>query len=433
VRPDAAAPTDGQLLSSFIDQKDEAAFAALVERHGRMVMGVCLRGAGHHHDAEDAFQATFLVLARKAASVRPRDGVANWLHGVALRTARNAKAMTEKRRGREAQMLPLPESPAPQHDQWSDLQPILDRELNGLPEAYRLAILLCDIEGKSIKEATQQLGCPQGTLAGRLVRGRKLLAKRLTRRGVTLSGPVIAVLIASNDASAAVPTFLMNRAVAAATLSVAGQATELVSAKVSALVKQALTAMLLTKLKSAAVIFMLTSLIGVGGWQIFLHDAAAQIDNPQKQADENNRAPEAPESQSPKKETVKLQGLWQMESMEGNGMKVSPEDFAAVDHEQIRVRIVGDQWITKNGDGKEQKQTFRVDETKTPRTIVIKALDGRFDQLGVYQLEKDQLKVCLCGEEKQVRPMDFVTRKGSAALLIVYKRVVQKEPGKGGP
>src|SRR6201997_4108975 len=113
LRQDAAGRTDGQLLGSFINQKNEAAFEALVRRHGPMVFGVCLRILRNHHDAEDAFQATFLVLARKASSVRPRERVANWLHGVALRTAMKAKTMTAKRRGREKQVTEMPEPERP--------------------------------------------------------------------------------------------------------------------------------------------------------------------------------------------------------------------------------------------------------------------------------------------------------------------------------
>src|SRR5437763_13448754 len=115
-RQDGTGWTDGQLLASFIEQKDEAAFGALVQRHGPMVFGVCRRVVGNHHDAEDAFQATILVLARKASSVRPREKVANWLHGVALRTALKAKVMTAKRRGREKQVTEMPEPEAAQQD-----------------------------------------------------------------------------------------------------------------------------------------------------------------------------------------------------------------------------------------------------------------------------------------------------------------------------
>src|SRR5262245_4211721 len=225
VRQDTASRTDGQLLASFIDQKDETAFEGLVRRHGPLIFGVCRRVIGNHHDAEDAFQTTFLVLARKASSVKPRERLANWLHGVALRTAMKAKAMTAKRRRREKQVTEMPEPEATQQDQWRDLQPLLDQELDGLPENYRLPILLCDLEGKTIKDAAQQLGWPQGTVAGRLARGRKLLAKRLANRGVVLSAGSLAAVVSQNVASAGVPTSLLCSTVKAATMIAAGQAT----------------------------------------------------------------------------------------------------------------------------------------------------------------------------------------------------------------
>jgi RNA polymerase sigma factor (sigma-70 family) len=261
-RLDGAGWTDGQLLASFIEQKDEAAFEALVRRHGPMVFGVCRRVVGNHHDAEDAFQAAFLVLARKAPCVRPRERVANWLHGVALRTALKAKAMAAKRRGREQQVTAMPEPEAAQQDQWSDLQRLLDQELNGLPEKCRLPILLCHLEGKAIKEAAQQLGWPQGTLAGRLARGRRLLAKRLANRGVVLSAGSLAAVISQNAASAAVPTSLMKTTIKAATLLAAGQATVagVVPVKVAALMEGALKGMMLTKLKTATVGLLLVAL-----------------------------------------------------------------------------------------------------------------------------------------------------------------------------
>jgi RNA polymerase sigma factor (sigma-70 family) len=254
LRQDAAGRTDGQLLASFIDQKNEAAFEALVHRHGSMVFGVCRRIVGNHHDAEDAFQATFLVLARKAWSIRPRERVANWLHGVALRTAMKAKTMTTKRRGREKQATEMPEPEAAQQDQWRDLQPLLDQELNGLPENYRLPILLCDLEGKTIKDAAQQLGWPQGTLAGRLARGRKLLAKWLANRGVMLPAGSLAAVVSQKMASAGVPTSLMISTVKTATLIAAGQATVagVVPAKVAALTEGVMKSMMLTKLKIMA-------------------------------------------------------------------------------------------------------------------------------------------------------------------------------------
>jgi RNA polymerase sigma factor (sigma-70 family) len=264
--------TDGQLLAFFIDKMEEAAFEALVHRHGPMVFGVCRRVAGNHHDAEDAFQATFLVLARKAASIRPRERVANWLHGVTLRTALKAKTMTAKRRVRERQVTEMPESEAAPQDEWCELQPLLDQELNSLPENYRLAIVLCDLEGKTIKAATQQLGWAQGTLATRLARGRKLLARRLTNRGVVLSVGALAAVVSQKVASAGVPTSLVSSTVKAATVMAAGPAAVagMVPAKVTVLVEGVMRAMSLSKFKTALVLLIVSCVLGWGrrvAWQ----------------------------------------------------------------------------------------------------------------------------------------------------------------------
>src|SRR5260370_41867319 len=136
-----------------------------------------------------------------------------------------ARTMAAKRRAWAKQATQFPEPEASQQDQWPELQPLIDQELNGLPENYRLPILLCDLAGKSIKDAAQQLGWPQGTLAGRLARGRRLLAKRLANRGVVLSAGSLAAVVSQHAASAAVPTLLMKSTVKAAAMIAAGQAT----------------------------------------------------------------------------------------------------------------------------------------------------------------------------------------------------------------
>ncbi len=141
---DARQATDGDLVGQFVERQDDAAFATLVQRHSAMVWGVCRRVIGNHHDAEDAFQATFLVLARKAASIRPRDLVANWLHGVAHRTALKARSMTAKRQVREKQVKDMPEPVAGAQASWAEFEAIIDPELTALPEKYRIALLLCD-------------------------------------------------------------------------------------------------------------------------------------------------------------------------------------------------------------------------------------------------------------------------------------------------
>src|SRR5262245_11158674 len=160
---DGASLTDAQLLACFIEERNEAAVAALVKRHGPMVWGVCRRLLSNHHDAEDAFQATFLVLVRRAASVWPREMIASWLYGVARQTALKARATAAKRRGREAQVQAMPE-PAVDQGPPDDLRALLDQELCRLPEKYR-AVVLCDLEGVTRKEAARRLRLPEGTVA----------------------------------------------------------------------------------------------------------------------------------------------------------------------------------------------------------------------------------------------------------------------------
>src|SRR5262245_40767254 len=249
---DGARLTDGQLLEDYLSRRDEAALAVLVRRHGPMVWGVCRRVLANYHDAEDAFQATFLVLVRKAASLASPELLANWLYGVANRVGLQGKPTTAKRRGRERQVTQMPEPAMTEPDLWHDLQPLLDQELSRLPDKYRVAIVLCDLEGKTRKEAARQLGVPDGTVAARLARGRVILAKRLTERGVTLAGGWVAAVLAQNSASAGVPPSVLSSTINATSLYAAGQAaTSVVSTKVADLTEGVLKAMFLHKLKSA--------------------------------------------------------------------------------------------------------------------------------------------------------------------------------------
>ena len=144
------ARSDGDLLGAFVNARDAEAFAELVRRHGPMVLGVCRRVVGHRATADDAFQAAFLVLARRAASVRPRERVGNWLYGVAYRTALKARTVLARRRSREKQVdvMPEPIAPAAPAPAWTDLQPVIDEELARLPDKLRLPVVLCDLEGR---------------------------------------------------------------------------------------------------------------------------------------------------------------------------------------------------------------------------------------------------------------------------------------------
>jgi RNA polymerase sigma factor (sigma-70 family) len=265
---DGAGLTDGQLLEDYISRRDEAALAALVQRHGPMVWGVCRRVLRSYHDAEDAFQATFLVFVRKAAAIAARELVGNWLYGVAHQTALKARATAARRKERERQVTQMPEPAVAEPGQWHDLQPLLDAELSRLPDKYRAVIVLCDLEGKTRKEVAHQLGCPEGTVAGRLSRARVMLAKQLARRGVVLSGGALAAVLSRNVASAAVPPLVVSSTIKAASLSAAGKAaaTGAISVKVAALTEGVLQAMLLTKLKIATAVLFLIAVLGVAAW-----------------------------------------------------------------------------------------------------------------------------------------------------------------------
>jgi RNA polymerase sigma-70 factor (ECF subfamily) len=252
---------DAYLLSLFVEQRDETAFEAFLRLHGRMVHGVCQRVLRNYHDIEDAVQATFLVLACKAASIKKRNEVGNWLYGVAYRTSLKVRAAADRRRAREKQVAVMPEPVMEKPDDpWQELIPYLDQELERLPDKYRTAIVLCDLEGRTHQEAARRLGWPVGTLSSRLVRGRALLAKRLTKRGVTLPAAALAALLTAKGAPAGVQAVLVAQTVKAAGLIAAGQtATSVVSAPVLALVEGVVKAMLLNKLKVTGVVVLLAT------------------------------------------------------------------------------------------------------------------------------------------------------------------------------
>ena len=255
--------TDEELLDRFVSQRDGAAFEVLVRRYGPMVLGVCRRLLQHPQDAEDAFQASFLVLVRKAASLGQRELLGNWLYGVAYRTALRARAVALRRRKQEKQVSAMPEPEIhDESEEWRDLRPFLDHELNRLPDKYRIPIVLCDLEGKTRQQAAEQLDIPVGTLSGRLTTAREMLAKRLTRHGVVLSGGALLAALFQSAASAAVPVPLVTSTVQAATAIATGQAAAgAVSVPVAVLAEGMVKAMLVKKLKIAT-IALATVLIG---------------------------------------------------------------------------------------------------------------------------------------------------------------------------
>jgi RNA polymerase sigma factor (sigma-70 family) len=282
-----------------------------------MVWGVCRRVLRHHHDAEDAFQATFLVLVRKAASVVPREMVANWLYGVARRTALKARATTGKRRMRERQVTQMPEPAVREPDFWGELQPLLDQELSGLPDKYRVALVLCNLEGKTRREAARQLGVPDGTLAARLSRGRVILAKRLARRGLAVSGGALAAVLARKAASASAPTSLVGSTIKAASGFAAGRgaAAAVLSAEVSALTEGVVTTMTVTRLKMAVVLVLLVVVFLASGGVTY-HALAAGQTAPKK-------PPDGSAGRKPKEPAEKVGEVRRFDGHEGGIVRVA--------------------------------------------------------------------------------------------------------------
>ena len=327
---EGADTTDAQLLDCFVSRREPAALEALVRRHGPMVWGVCRRILSNHHDAEDAFQATFLVLVRKAASVTPREMVGNWLYGVAQQTALKARATAAKRHTRERQEVDMPDPAVKEQDLSDDLRTVLDQELSRLPDKYRVAIVLCDLEGKTRKEAARQLGLPEGTLAGRLTRGRAMLAKRLARHGLAVSGGTQAAVLSQQAASACVPTSVQASTIKALTLAAAGKtaATGVVSAKVAALTEGVLKAMLRNNLKTAmTVLFVVLGMLVFGGG-LYMHQAEAQqgpADKSPAVGDKGEKEGEAP-TKAPAKNFTNSIGMKFVWIPPGTFMMGSPKE-----------------------------------------------------------------------------------------------------------
>jgi RNA polymerase sigma factor (sigma-70 family) len=268
--------TDGELLERFASLGDESALATLVRRHAAMVWGVCARLLYNHHDVEDAFQATFLVLVRKAAFVRPRDKVANWLYGVAYQTAVRTRAMSAKQRSRERQVVCLPEVAIERREPRDDIGSVLHQEINLLPPKYRVLIVLCDLGGKTRKEAAQQLGIPEGTVAGNLARARARLAKRLTRQSIVVSAGGLSLKMGQQAIAANVPTSVVRSTIRAATsFAATASGKGIVGIRVADLTEGVLKMMWLNKIKAAAAVVTISFAMAALGTGVLVAGGSA--------------------------------------------------------------------------------------------------------------------------------------------------------------
>jgi TIGR03009 family protein len=267
--PRNAHATDGQLLDEFASLHDESAFTGLVARHGPMVLRVCRRVLSHEQDAEDAFQATFLVLAKNTTSIRKREALVGWLHGVAYRTAMKAKRSAARRRNHESRLARNPVSPKnrvsdPADPSWKEVRAALDEEIQRLPEHHRSAFVACILEGKSVPQVAAELACKTGTVSSWLARARIRLRLRLAQRGIELCA-LLAALAIAESAGAGMAARLAQETVRFGLLVAAGNsAAGVIPTHIAALSAGVTRAMFMTKAKITIAILLTLSLVGVG-------------------------------------------------------------------------------------------------------------------------------------------------------------------------
>jgi RNA polymerase sigma factor (sigma-70 family) len=390
--------SDGELVGRFLDrdgEEAELAFATLVERHGPMVLRVCRAALGDEHEAQDAFQATFLVLVEHAASIRRRESVASWLHGVARRAAASRRWAAARRRAHErraAERAPRSAEP-PVGD---DLGAVLHEELARLPGPAREVLILCDFEGLTEGQAAGRLGLPIGTVRSRLARGRVRLRSRLVRRGLA-PALVLAWLAAGRAEAGAIPGArieeLTRAALHHAGRSFAGAAPE----AVLDLTRKTTGAMLMFKIKVVT-----AAAIGVG----MIGLAAGAL----------ARAAEEPA------DLEAIRGTWAVASVEFQGGESPDADQVkkarwVIDGKEISVELAGEA----------RKSSFTLDPDADPKAIDLVPLGGPENEKGktfrgIYKIEGDELTLCLAGPADAARPGRFATEPGTGNTMFTLKR-----------
>lgn len=424
---------DNRLLKQFARTRDEALFEELVRRHGRLVMSVCLRVLGNKHDAEDAFQATFLVLAQKCRKIKKREALPSWLCGVAYRLSMN---LARKHHRKD---VALASEPMSSNDQFSDLeqrfdQQVIDEELHSLPAKYRDALILHYLDGQSSREIAESLGTSQGTIDGRIKRGRQELRVRLAKRGVAFASAIAAVHIGSQSAAAAVAPSLVASTVAAAAqplglcsrsiVELAG--TELMKAS---LLKPGLAMCAAVALLGVTTLGLNAAVARATTGQHVLDTVVTQDDDEtagQPVVEQDGQTATAvgvgPKASPLAKELAKLDGVWVFESQIIAGKPVEEEVLAQF--KGARVVINNGLYVKKGG----TKVSF--DPSTSPGSYSTSHPDMEGFH-GLYKLDGDSIVICR-NYTNQPKPTDFSSTKQNGQHLLVYKKAKQDKTAQGG-
>jgi RNA polymerase sigma factor (sigma-70 family) len=433
--------SDSELLDRFVSRDpgpSSAAFEALVRRHGPMVLATCRGVLRHEHDAEDAFQTTFLVLARRAGSLRSGDRLGPWLHRVALRASERARAEAARRRDREAGRAELAAmaQPRPEWDaEREELGRVIHQEVDRLPARYRLVVVLCDLQSESYETAAARLRVPIGTIRSRLSRARERLRGRIARRGLALPAGALTAVLTSGEASAAVPSHLVASTLKLATASAAGAlAAGTASAPVPASAVGVPKAAALLGPGSArwafAVVVAGTGIglaaVGAGVLSTRGRPAARPVagaaDPPPRQL-EPVRSPRAVADDRSRPDEPALQGRWIIVEAEQQGQ---PLDLVLGD----RLVIEGDRfgWTAQRGEPERifHRGTTRgriaVDPRADPRRLEL--IESGRTIPAIYRLEEgeDRLRLCVGDPDARDGPRSFASRPRSRQLLLVLRR-----------
>jgi RNA polymerase sigma factor (sigma-70 family) len=391
-------PTDERLLRDYVASQDAGAFAAIMRRHGGLVAGVCRRVLGREEDVEDAFQATFLVLLRKAPSLSRPNLLGNWLYGVAYRVASKIRSANIRKRTREAPMVDLPAPDANDDASWRDLRPVLDDELRRLPERYRRPMVLFYLEGKSAEEVATALGRPRGTVLSQLARAREQLRIRLSRRNLALSVGVLAsLLMRTASADAAVPDRMLDSGMQTLPASGAGA-----SARARLLAQQVLADMLRRRLWTIGSLLFAALLVSVVGFLIYRALYAPPVAVLQAEARSGLDV---------------LQGDWQVVAVEQDGRVLPRDQFP-----YTSLRIRDDFILHERGLDRLLKVRFRLHPEQRPKAMDMEP-EGHPGDIynAIYALEGDTLTICR--PDDATRPTEFASSPGSKVLLYTAKRI----------